>query len=175
MISPRAIQHEDTALWNWSAAVDEAALAFERRWTLAALNRVDADVYTRLRGQRALFDEAMLTGRVDEIELHGAAMVRGYRKAVEVMQQAAAPDDAYRIGQDPRSGLRVAIGEKAAAGRVRELYGDMCCITPDEVAAILANLAAFKPIAAIKRLFPGAEVIDVRPGGRQRSTGGSSC
>jgi len=44
--------------------------------------------------------------------------------------------------------------------RVRELYGCVC-ITPDEVATILANLGAFKPIAAIKRLFPGAEILSV--------------
>ena len=37
-------------------------------------------------------------------------------------------------------------------------------ITPDEVAAIVANLEAFKPIAAIKRMFPGAEILDVCPG-----------
>jgi len=61
------------------ASVGEAALAFESRWTLAALNRVDADIYARLREQRALFDEAMGAGDADEIELHGAAMVRGYR------------------------------------------------------------------------------------------------
>jgi hypothetical protein len=27
----------------------------------------------------------------------------------------------------------------------------------------MANLEAFKPIAAIKRFFPGAEMLDVRP------------
>jgi hypothetical protein len=44
------------------------------------------------------------------------------------------------------------------------LYGQtVVWITPDEVAAIVANLEAFKPIAAIKRLFPGAEILGVRP------------
>jgi hypothetical protein len=65
-----------------------------------------------------------------------------------------------------RSGFRVAIGQqKAAAKRVRELHGDrVVWVTPDEVAAIVANLEAFKPIAAIKRLFPGAEIVNVFPG-----------
>jgi hypothetical protein len=50
-----------------------------------------------------------------------------------------------------------------AAERVRELHGaTVIWITPDEVAAIMANLEAFKPIATIKRLFPGAEILDVR-------------
>jgi hypothetical protein len=51
--------------------------------------------------------------------------------------------------------------------RVRELHGDMVVwITPDEVATVLANLEAFKPIAAIKRLFPGAEMVDVHTCGQ---------
>ena len=65
-----------------------------------------------------------------------------------------------------RSGFRVAIGQhKAAAQRVRKLYGEtVVWFTPDEVAAIVANLDAFKPVAMIKRLFPGAEILDVHPG-----------
>jgi hypothetical protein len=48
---------------------------------------------------------------------------------------------------------------------VRELHGEsVSWITPDEVAALLANVEAFKPVAAIKRLFPGAEILDLRPG-----------
>jgi len=50
--------------------------------------------------------------------------------------------------------------EKAAAERAHELHGCIC-ITPDEVAMILANLAAFKSIAEIKHLFPGADFLDV--------------
>jgi hypothetical protein len=92
-------------------------------------------------------------------------MCRGYVKAVQTMDSAAEPDDAYQLGQDPRTGFRVAIGEqKASAERVRELHGDtVIWTTPDEVAAILAGIEGFRPIAAIKRLFPGAEVLDVRP------------
>jgi hypothetical protein len=65
-----------------------------------------------------------------------------------------------------RTGFRVAIGEqKAAAERVAELHGQaVVWITPDEVAAIIANIEAFKPIAAIKRIFPGAEILDLHPG-----------
>jgi hypothetical protein len=65
-----------------------------------------------------------------------------------------------------RSGFRVAIGQqKSVAQRVRELHGAaVVWVTPDEVAAIVANLEAFKPIATIKRLLPGAEILDVYPG-----------
>jgi hypothetical protein len=101
----------------WLRMVSEAALAFERRWTLAGLRRVDADVAGRLVTQQRLFDSAMEDGTADDAALHGAAMVRGWRKAVEVMEAAGGADDAYVLEQDPRTGLRVAIGEsKAVAG-----------------------------------------------------------
>jgi hypothetical protein len=166
MATLHALKAEDRAMREWAATVAAAALPFESRWTLAALKRADADIHRRLLEQRGLFDHAMITGNADEIEQHGAALCRGYRKATQTLEQAAEPDNAYMLGQDPRSGFCVAIGEqKAAAERVRELHGNMVIwITPDEVAAIMANLEAFKPIAAIKRLFPGAELLDVRPG-----------
>ena len=53
----------------------------------------------------------------------------------------------------------------AVAQRAREVHGEtVVWITPDEVATIVANLEVFKPIVAIKRLFPGAEMLDVHPG-----------
>jgi hypothetical protein len=115
---------------------------------------------------RSLLDQALVTGTPEEIELHGAALCRGYAKAIQVLEVAAEPDDAYMLGQDMRSGFRVAIGRrKAVAQRVREVHGEtVVWITPDEVATIVANLEAIRPIAAIKRLFPGAEMLDVHAG-----------
>ena len=49
---------------------------------------------------------------------------------------------------------------------MRGLYGEaVVWITPDEVAAIIANFEAFKPIVTIKRLFFGAEILDVGTSG----------
>jgi hypothetical protein len=103
-------------------------------------------------------------GSTADVELHGAATCRGYKKAFQMLEGAAEPDDAYQLGQDPRTGFRVAIGhQKAVAARVRELHGeDVAWIMPDEVAAIVSS-AAFEPVAAIKRLFLGAEIHDIRP------------
>jgi hypothetical protein len=147
-------------------AVAEAALPFESRWTFAALKRADAGIHRRLMDQRGIFDRMLVIGTVEEIEIHGAALCRGYAVAIQTLERAAEPDDAYLLGQDMRTGFRVAIGQqKAAAQRVRELHGDkVIWITPDEVAAVLANVEAFKPVTAIKRLFPGAEMLDVHPG-----------
>jgi hypothetical protein len=160
------IQREQAAIRRWQTAVAEAALPFERRWTLAALKRVDPDIHRRLIAQRSLFDQALVTGAADEIELHGAALCRGYAMAVQTLERAAEPDDAYMLGQDMRSGFRVAIGsQKAVAQRVRDVHGEtVVWITPDEVATIVPNLEAFKPVVAIKRLFPGAEMLDVHAG-----------
>jgi hypothetical protein len=159
-------QAESAALRYWIQAVSEAAIPFESRWTWATLKRVDSDVYCRLREQCDLFDCTVDAGSIAEIWLHGAAMCRGYAKAFQVLQHAAEPDDAYQLGQDPRTGFRVAVGQqKAAAKRVRELHGEaVVWITPDEVAALMANVEVFKPIAAVKRLFPGAEILDARSG-----------
>ncbi len=159
------IQREQAAIRKWQGAVADAAAPFERRWMLAALKRADAGIYRRLSDQRALFDRMLVTGSAEEIEVHGASLCRGYAIAIQTLERAAEPDNAYLLGQDMRTGLRIAIGvQKATAMRVRELHGDIVWITPDEVAAIVANADAFKPIAAIKRLFPGAEMLDVHAG-----------
>jgi hypothetical protein len=163
-MKPKQTRADTGAAIHWMHAASEAAIPFESRWTMAALKRVDPDVHARLRAQRNLFDQVLVTGSSAEVEEHGAAMVRGYAKAVAALEQAAEPDDAYLLGEDPATGFRVAIGDqKAAAARVRELHGaKVVWITPDEVAAVLAHIEAFKPIASIKRLFPGAEVLAVR-------------
>ena len=165
MLTIGTIQREQAAIRRWQGAVAEAVSPFESRWTWAALKRVDAGIHRRLFDQRGLFDQVLITGTADEIELHGAALCRGYAIAIQTLERAAEPDDAYLLGQDTRSGFFIAIGrQKAAAQRVHELHGNsVIFVTPDEVATTIASIDAFKPINAIKRLFPGAEVLDVRP------------
>jgi hypothetical protein len=163
-VTIRSIRAEDAAIRKWVSAVRDAARAFEARWTWAALKRVDPDVHGRLVEQRNIFDRVVVTGMAAEVETHGAALCRGYAKAVQALDAAAERDDAYLLGQDPRSGFRVAIGEhKATAERVRELHGQsVVWVTPDEVAALLAGLHGIDQIAEVKRLFAGAEILDVR-------------
>ena len=62
MTTLQTIRREDAALRKWVPAVNEAAVMFERRWTLMALKRVDPDIHRRLLDQRALFDKAVVTG-----------------------------------------------------------------------------------------------------------------
>lgn len=145
--------------------VARAAQPFESRWTMAALRRVDAELHRRFADQQALFDKACVTGELEDVERHGAALCRGYLAIARAMEAAEEPDDAYLLGQS-RSGLKIAIGhQKAAAERVRDIHGGrVAWLTPDECAEIFAELEGFKMIGAIKRRFPGAEIIDLYPG-----------
>lgn len=159
------LSQDEQAMRRWHSEVSSAASLFERRWTRHALKRVDGVLAQRLQEQRDLFDRALATGTAAEIETQGAAMCRGYAIATKAMEASGEADDSYIIGQDSRSGFRVAIGnQKAAADRVAELEGrPVVWISADEVAAMMAGLEGFKQLAAVKQFFPGAEVVDIRP------------
>jgi hypothetical protein len=165
MSTVERMQRDDAAARKWVVEVSSAAQAFESRWTMAALNRVDVDLHLRLREQRGLFDRACVTGTAEEVEAQGGAMCRGYAAAVRALEASGEADDAYVIGKCPRTGYTVAIGEqKAAAERVRDIHGErVVWVTPNEVASLLNSVEAFKPIATIKRFFPGAEIIERYP------------
>ena len=83
-------------------------------------------------------------------------MVRGWAAITAAM--ADLPDDAYLIGHDDHSGVRVAISDqKAARARVEELYGEQIIfITPSEIATLLGRSDT---IRTLKGLFPGAELL----------------
>lgn len=146
---------------HWLSQVSAAAACFESRWTDLALRRVSPSIAQALFEQRGLFDQACVTGSGEEVETHGAAMCRGYAAAVRALEAAGVEDDAYQLGADPQSGLKIAIGsQKAAIERVRTIHGaDVIWITPDEVAVLVASVEAFKFVGAVKQLFPGAEVV----------------
>jgi hypothetical protein len=83
--------------------------------------------------------------------------------ATKALEAAAEPDDAYMLGSDPVSGLKVAIAhQRAAVERIVEVHGQQACwVSPDEVAVMMAS-EQFKKIAGIKQSFPGAEITDLR-------------
>ncbi|ACL60610.1 hypothetical protein [Methylobacterium nodulans] len=146
------------------AEITAAASAYEARWTLAALHRVDAELHARLRRQIDLWLAASGSFDEDEIERQGGALVRGYRIAYARMGTEGVEDDAYLIGKDEASGLRIAIGDSpASADRVAELDPACAFFTPDEIAGLLHQLGGFRTIAAVKRAFPGALAQPWRP------------
>ena len=139
-----------------------AAEAFESRWTLNALKRVDPDLHQIFSEQQELYHEALIRGGEHEVEEQAAAMCRGWAAVARAMETAGAEDDAYLLGCHGGTGTRVAIGaQKHAIARVRELHGDMVIwITPDEVAALVGGMELLK---AAKGVFPDAEVINLYP------------
>lgn len=148
------------------AAVSQATATYEGRWTLHTLKRVDPDLHKRLDEQRDIFDRTLFHAETaEEIIRQGEAMCRGWQAAARVMEASGEADDAYFIGADSRTGVKVAVGpSRAGVGRVSELHGDtVTWLTPDEVATLYAATEGFKSIDAIKRLMPGAEIVDRRP------------
>jgi hypothetical protein len=154
-----------TAIERWTKLVTSAALAFESRFTMLAVKRVDPDLAEALHDQRNLFVEACVTGDTVEIAEQGAALVRGYAVVTGRLEHDQ-PDDAYMIGQDPATGTMIAIGQqKAAAQRLRETHGDnVILITPDEVAILFARIEELKMIGTVRRKFPGSEIVDSKTG-----------
>jgi hypothetical protein len=150
---------------EWRKRTTEAALQLETRWTYAALRRASAGIADRLHDQRNLFVEACVRGTARQIVEHGEALCRGYAAAVAALEKAREADDAYLLGVDLVTGTKIAVGQqKAAVARIRELHGEnVIWITPDEVARIMAGLESFKAIGAVKKLFPGAEILDRYP------------
>jgi hypothetical protein len=153
----------DTALRRWPPRVTEAALAFEARWTRNTLRRVDPDLADRFDRQTRLYLEAVEDGTAEQIETHGAGLCRAYAVCAARLQDARADDDAYLIGQ--ADDVTVAIGDaRAAIDRVKEKFGrDVVFVTPDEVAEMLAKLPA---LSEVKRVFSGAEIVEIRKSGR---------
>jgi hypothetical protein len=92
----QALVTDDDLVRQWITRVSRAAVPFESRWTWMALKQVDPDVQRQLTEQRVLFDRALVTGSAAHIELHGAAMCRGYTEAFRALERAAQPEDAYR-------------------------------------------------------------------------------
>jgi hypothetical protein len=146
---------------EWQGKVSEAALPFEGRWTEAALRRIDPALHARFQQQRELFNAALAHGTTEEVAKHGAAMVRGYVAVFSAMQSSGTPDDAYQVGHDRKTGLTIAVGERSCCERVRELHGDAVqWFSPDEIATIIAMDARFNALADVKRVFPGAEIVN---------------
>jgi hypothetical protein len=153
----------ERAIERQVAAVTAAAVAFEQRWTLAHLARVAPVLHGKLMAQVEHWNEAVRGDDPDEIDLQGEAMTRGWRAALVAMVAEGAPDSASMVGRDLTTGMVLVIGHQLAASEVAAQYGkDAVFATPDELAAILANVAGWKEIASIKRAFPGAVVTEVR-------------
>jgi hypothetical protein len=133
-----------------------AQASFEGRWSLRALWRVDAELCARLVEQRLLWHEARVVGEDAEIERQGEALCRGWLAAVERMEGADEPEDAYAFGQ--HGGVTVAIGANASA-ELRGMHkARVVWLTPDQVAQMWVGL---QTLATVRELWPDSEVVRV--------------
>lgn len=139
------------------ARTSEAAEAFEGRWTMRALRRVDSDLAEALQDQIDMFNKELVTGRMSDVKEQGEALIRGYAVCAKAMSESGEPDDAYMIGEDIATGTKVAVGfNRSCINRVRELHGErVVWVTPDEVASMFAGM---QTVARVKQLWPGAEI-----------------
>lgn len=145
--------------------VDRAAAPAIGRWTWHAISRAAPDVHEALADQQRMLNEAYLEGDPEDIKRHSQAMARGWRIAYRAMSAADEPDDAYLVCECIATGDIVAVIrqknpepelEAAVSARVRAVMGEHAMVlAPHEVAAGLAGAAA------VKREFPGAEVISL--------------
>lgn len=144
------------------AQVAPAEEAFRSRWRLSTLQRIDVELHQALVEQIELYNAALVTGSDSEAREHAAAMVRGWRAACAALEAPLQDDDAYFVGIDYHTGLRVVIGEhRESVGRV-QVRDDRKVIfmTPDELAIMVGGLQI---IAEAKTIFPDAEVIRLYP------------
>ncbi len=137
----------------------DAAAKFEARFTMNALQREAPDLHEALEDQRGMFHESLVTGTDSEIVDHGEAMCRGWAAAITAMEKSGITDDAIHIGEFGE--VVVAIGRQQKAPQwLREQYGEkVTYLTPREVAALYFKI---REVDVVKKLWPDAEIVDVR-------------
>lgn len=143
------------ALATWCERVATAARAFESRWTIRALRRIDAELADRFDAALSDWHETCLTGDDADIKELGGGIVRGYEVITKRMEDAGADHDAYMTGTCYRTGTQVIISTNKACSDIGAIH-----ITPDEVAALVGGMETLKQA---KSIFPGCEVIDCYP------------
>lgn len=141
--------------------VGDAARAFEKRWTLATLRRVDPQLHALLIEQQADWHASLLTGDVPYLVDQTSAMCRGWAAAVKALETREQPEDAFLVGmyQD----FTVIISEQRQdLGELKKRMGtdQVVVVTPDEVAAMVVGLG--DTVKAVKDLWPEAEIFEVR-------------
>ena len=156
----------ELALTNIGAEIARAASAYEVRWTWLALRRVNPDIAAKIDRQRKLYEAAKSGRSIHELRDQGEALVRGYRKAVEVMEASMEPEDNYLVGQCPRTGWRIVIGHNPAQAQLGGEAEGCAWFTPDEVAALFAETDGAKALMSVKSAWPGATVQSVKVTGQ---------
>ena len=143
--------------------VDIDAVEMEKKWGVGRLRLlVSDDLRERFDRQAEKFNRAVWVADVGDVRKHG----NGMHRAWQILDQAATEDGAKPLDPvvwETRLGDRVlAIVQTTAEahaisgdGRAREVW------TMEEIGRVL--VAFSQQIGEAKQVFPGCEVVDVRP------------
>lgn len=156
----------DLAMRTWGPRVNEAALAFEARWSRRALRNHNAKWADAFEAALDDFDRAMSTGTASDVNESGARLCRAYAAMAAELGAAKVPDDAYMIGRCPTTKTAIVITASPAAAERARANGLRFakCFTPDEIATLIGLDERARKIAAVKAAFPGAEISNVSMG-----------
>lgn len=152
----------DKVLSELNAEIARAASAYEVRWSWLALRRVSPVIADKLERQRELWFAAKASGSISELRAQGEGLIRGYRKAVEVLEEEREPEDNYLVGQCPQTGWRIVIGHNPAQAQLGGEAEGCAWFTPDEIAALFAESPAAKTMLEVKRAFRGSSIANVK-------------
>ncbi len=143
--------------------VDIVAVEMEKKWGVGRLRLlVSDDLRARFDRQAEKFNRAVWAADVGDVKKHGNGMHRAWL----ALDEAATEDGAKPLDPvvwETRIGARVlAIVQTSAEahaisgdGRAREVW------TMEEIARVL--VAFSQQVGEAKQVFPGCEVVDVRP------------
>jgi hypothetical protein len=118
-----------------ATTVDNARVAFERRFTLAQLLQVDPELHGRFVEQQELWTEAYVTDSIEGLADHGPAMVRAWAAVTARMEQEPAP---ALTAEDPDTGVRVWISSQAPS------EPGYVWTTPEHVARLIGVVRALE-------------------------------
>lgn len=111
--------------------VNEAREAFEKRWRIESVRKIDEELFDRFMEQHRLYREAIITGTDEEAQDQSDAMVRAYAAITECMKGHI--QDAYLRGYDAESGTSVIISE------YRQDVEGSVWVTPNVVARLIGS------------------------------------
>jgi len=143
--------------------LDHVAVEMETKWGVDRLRLlVPPDLRERFDEQRQLLNDAVWGGDAVETQIQGAALERGWR-ALDKAATEAGTKPLDPVIWETRIGDRVlAIVQTTAEahaisgdGRAREVW------TMEEIGRVL--VAFSQQVGEAKQVFPGCEIVDVRP------------
>lgn len=163
LLYPGASANEQECYYA-AAPFDEAARQMDRKWGVGRLpDLVSVDLAAKFGRAVAKMNGAIEAGNAADVAAYAAAAVRGLAALdAEATARGAAPADP-RVVVHEHNGFRFGLLLDADAWpAAQEQHPGLRLYTLNEVATALAA-ATPAAVAEVKRLFPGAQITEIRP------------